>query len=106
MASQKAMTETPGSNVSEVRAKSAVLGIDSKSKGASSDPSYEVITQQIAYLVSAIINQYTNNNSVGHNIGNGKIPNTRNQRPEQDRKDRICWGCGGIRHGVKGMCHT
>ena len=51
MPARKAETETPGSNVSEVRAKSAVVGIYSKSKGASSDPSYEVITQQIAYLI-------------------------------------------------------
>ena len=35
MAARKAETETPGSNVSEARAKSAVVGIDSKSKGAS-----------------------------------------------------------------------
>ena len=76
-----------------------MVGIDSKSKGASSDPSYEVITQQIAYLMSAITSLNTNNNSVGHNNGNGKIPNTRTQRPKQDRKDGICWGCGGIGHG-------
>ena len=61
--------------MSEARAKSAVVGIDSKSKGASSDPSYEAITQQIAYLMSAITNQNKNNISVGHNNGNGKIPN-------------------------------
>ena len=99
MAARKAETETPGSNVSRARAKSALVAIDSKSKAASSDPSYEVITQQIAYLMSAITNQNTNNNSVGHNNGNGKIPNTRTQRLEQDRKDMICWGCGGIGHG-------
>ena len=99
MAARKAETETPGSDVPATRAKSAVVEIDSKSKGASSDPSYEVITQQIARLMSAITNQKTNNNGVGHINGNGKIPNTKTQRLEKDRKDRICWGCGGIGHG-------
>ena len=50
MAARKAKTETLGGDVSEARAKSAVVEIDSKSKGTSFDPSYEVITQQIAYL--------------------------------------------------------
>ena len=101
MAARKVKTEAPGSNVSEARAKSAVVGIDLKSKEGQfwsilwSDP------QQIAYLMSAITNQNTNNNSVGHNNGNGKIPNTRTQRPKQDKKDRICWGCGGIGHGYR-----
>ena len=76
MAARKVETETPGSNVSEARAKSTVVGIDSNSKGDSSDPSYEVITQQIAYLMSAITNQNKSNNSVGYNNGNGKISNT------------------------------
>ena len=57
MVARKAETETPGSGVSEARAKSTVVEIDSKSKGASSDPSYEVITQQIAYMMSAVTNQ-------------------------------------------------
>ena len=48
--------------------------------------------------MSAITNQNTNKSSVGHNNGNGKIPNTKTQRPEKDRKDRICWRCGGIGH--------
>ena len=99
MATRKAETETLGSNMSEVRATSAVVEIDSKSEGTSSDPSYEVITQQIAYLMSAITNQNITNNSSRHNNGNGKIPNTKTQRSEKDRKDRICWGCGGIGHG-------
>ena len=99
MAARKAKTKTPGSNVSEARAKSAAVGTDSKFKGASSDPSYEAITQQIEYLMSANTNQNTNNNSARHNNGNGKIPNTKTQRSEKDRKDRISWGCGSIRHG-------
>ena len=57
MAAWKAKTETPGSGGSEARAKSAVVEFDSKSKGTSSDSSYEVITQQIAYLMSAVTNQ-------------------------------------------------
>ena len=48
MDARKAETETPGSDVSEARAKSAVVEIDSKSEGTSFDPSYEAITQPIA----------------------------------------------------------
>ena len=46
MALRKAETETLGSSMSEVRAKSAVVGADTESqaKGASSEPSYEAIT--------------------------------------------------------------
>ena len=52
MALRKAETETLRSSVSEIRAKSAVVGAatDSQTKGASSEPSYEAIMQQIAYL--------------------------------------------------------
>ena len=57
MAARKAKTETSGGDVSEARAKSAVVEIDSKSEGTSFDPSYEVITQKIAYLMSIITNQ-------------------------------------------------
>ena len=51
MALRKAETETLKSGVSEVRAKSTVVGADTDSlaKGASSEPPYEVIRQQIAY---------------------------------------------------------
>ena len=47
MALRKAETETLGSTVSEVRAKSAVVGADTDSseKKASSEPSYKVIMQ-------------------------------------------------------------
>ena len=44
MAAKKAKTEAPGCDMSEARAKSAVVEIDSKSEGTSLDPSYEVIT--------------------------------------------------------------
>ena len=51
-------TETPGSSVSEPRAKSAVLGAasDLQANVARSDPPYEALTQQIAYLMSVINN--------------------------------------------------
>ena len=54
MAARKAETETPGSSVPEARAKSAVVG---------TDPPYEVITQQIAYLMSTITNQNPSKNN-------------------------------------------
>ena len=57
MAARKAKTETSSSDVSEARAKSAILEIDSKSKATSFDPSYEAITQQIAYLLTIITNK-------------------------------------------------
>ena len=58
MVARKAETETPGSDVPEARAKSAVVDeIDSKSEGTSFDPSYEAIRPQIAYLMSTITNQ-------------------------------------------------
>ena len=69
MASRKAETETLGSSVCEVRTKSAVAGAgtDSQVKGASSEPLYEAITQEIAYLISAVANQ--NNPSGSKNRG-------------------------------------
>ena len=48
-----------------------------------------MITQQITYLMSAITNQNTTNNSARHNNGNGKISNTKTQRPVKDRKIRF-----------------
>ena len=56
MAARKAETETPGSSVSEARAKSAVVGTDSQLKMVNSDPSYEAVSQQITYLISTITN--------------------------------------------------
>ena len=49
MAGRKAETETTRSNVSEARAKSAVVGRNSHAKVAKSGPSYEVLTQQITF---------------------------------------------------------
>ena len=57
MVLRKAETETSGSDVPEIRSKSFVVEIDSKTEGTTFDPSYEVITQQIAYLMSIITNQ-------------------------------------------------
>ena len=90
--------------MSEIRAKSTVVGTDTELqvKGASSKPSYEAITQQIAYLMSAVTNQ--NNQSVSKDggctgfksNGNGKYPSTTLQRPFQrlkrDKKNMTCWG--------------
>ena len=90
MAARKAETETPGSGVSEVRAKSAVVELGLQSKMTSSDPPYEVITQQIAYPMSAITNQNANNNGQNGsrcNNSNGKFSNTKTQRPKKERKD-------------------
>ena len=59
MASRKAETETLGIGVSEGRAKSATAGTntDLAESKTSSEPSYEAITQQIAYLMSAVAKQ-------------------------------------------------
>ena len=59
MASRKAKTETLRSSVSKGRAKSAIVGTDTDlaEAKANSEPSYEAITQQIAYLMSAVANQ-------------------------------------------------
>ena len=59
MASRKAEMETLGIGVSEGRTKSAIAGTNTdlaKSK-ASSEPCYKAITQQIAYLMSAVAKQ-------------------------------------------------
>ena len=94
MALGKAETETLRSSVSEVRAKSTVVGADtdSQAKGASSEPLYEVITQQIAYLMPAVTNQTNLNlNKNGGCMGfqpngNAKYPSTMFQRPKGIRR--------------------
>ena len=113
MASRKAETETLRSSVSEVRAKSAVVGADTDLAGkkASSEPSYEAITQQIAYLMSAIANQTSPNptKTSGHlgfkPNGNDKYSSNTFQRPKHDRKNMTCWGCGRTRHSWR-KCST
>ena len=92
--------------MSEMRAKAIVVGTDTdpQVKGASSEPSYKEITQQIVYLMSAITNQ--NNPSVNKNggctgfkpNGNGKYPSTTFQRPKKEKENMTCWGCGGAGH--------
>ena len=113
MASRKAETETLRSSVSEGRAKSAVVGgdTDSLEKKASSKPSYEVIMQQIAYLMFAVANQTNPNLTKTHGHtgfkpnGNTKYPSTTFQRPKWDRKNMTCWGCGGTGHSWR-ECST
>ena len=86
-------------------AKSAVIGADTDSptKGASSEPSNEVIMQQIAYLMSAVANQTSlNQNKNGGYMGfksngNGKYPSTTFQRPKRDRKKHDLLGMWGSR---------
>ena len=106
MPSRKAETETLRSGVSKVRARSAVMGADTDSadKKASSKPSYEVIMQQIAYLMSDVANQTNPNSSkTGGHTGFkpnkiGKYPSSTFQRPKHDRKNMTCWECGGTGH--------
>ena len=112
MAAGKAKTEIPGSSVSEATAKSALVGTgetDSQSKVANSDPSYEAITQEIAYLMSAVTNQNTNKtngqNGPKCNNGDGKFSSVKTQKLKKDRKNMKCWGCGGMGHGWK-ECST
>ena len=115
MALRKAETETPGSSVSEARAKSAVVGTDTASqvKGASSEPSFEALTQQIAYLISAVTNQTNQNLSKSNGCndskpssnGNSKYLFTMFQNTKRDRKDMKCWGCGDSGHSWR-ECST
>ena len=113
MASRKAETETLRSSVSDVRDKSVVVGADTDlaEKSASSEPSYETITQQIVYLMSAIANQTNLNLTKTSGClgfkpnGNGKYSSNTFQRPKCDRKNMTCRGCGGTRHSWK-ECST
>ena len=114
MASRKAKTETLRSSVSEIQAKSAVVGADTDlvEKKASSEPLYKVIMHQIAYLMSAVVNQ-TNPNLTktgGHTgfkpNGNGKYPSNTFQRPKHNRKNMTCWGCGRTGHSWREMFHS
>ena len=114
MAVRKAEAETPGSSMSKARTKSTVVGIDTalQVKVTSSDPSYKALTQQIAYLMSAITNQTNQNpsknsgcNGSKSSNGNGKYSSTKFQRPKRDRKDMKYWGCGGSGHSWR-ECST
>ena len=114
MALRKVETETPGSSVSEARAKSAVVGTDtaSQAKEASSEPSYEAFTQQIAYLMSMVTNQTNKNLSKSNGCndskssnGNGKYSYTKFQRSKTDKKGMKCWKFGGSGHSWR-KCST
>ena len=84
MASRKAETETLRSSVSKVRAKSAVVGVDTDSseEKAGSQPLYEGIMQQIAFLMSAVANQ-TNPNLTKASGCPGFKPNGNSKHPSQ-----------------------
>ena len=113
MASRKAEMETLGSSVFKGRAKSAIVGTNTDLAEAktSSKPSYEAITQQIAYLMSAVANQIKpeQTKSSGH-LGfksneNNKYSSNTFQRPKHDRKNMTCWGCEGTAHSWR-ECST
>ena len=102
IAARKAKTETPGGGVSEARAKSAVVKLETQLKAASSEPSYETITQQIIYLMSTTTNQNAKTNGQNgprQNNGAAIFTNTKTQRLKKDRKDIPCWRRGGTEHG-------
>ena len=113
IASRKAEMETLGSGVSEGRAKSAIVGnnTDMAESKASSEPFYEAITQQIAYLMSAVANQVMPEltKPSGH-LGfkpneTNKYSSNMSQRPKCDQKNMTCWGCGGTGHSWR-ECST
>ena len=113
MASRKAEMETLRSIVSKGRANSAIVGTNTAlaEVKASSEPSYEAITQQIAYQMSAVAHQVNPEQTKpsGH-LGfksneNNKYSSNTFQRPKHDRKNMICWGCGGTRHSWR-ECST
>ena len=113
MASRKAETETLRSSVSDARAKSTVVGTDTDlaETKASSEPSYEAIAQQIAYLMSAVANQTNpkptkNSGCLGFKPnGNSKYSSNMFQRLKCERKNMTCWGCGGTGHSWR-ECST
>ena len=113
MASRKGEMETLGSSLSKGRAKSVIVGIntDLAEAKASSEPSYEAITQQIAYLMSAVanrVNPQLTKPSVHQGFksnGDNKYSSNMFQRPKCDRKNMTCWGCGGTRHSLR-ECST
>ena len=112
-ASRKAETGTLRSSVSEVTAKYVVVGADMDlvEAKANSEPSYETIAQQVAYLMSAVASQ-TNPNPTKTNgclgskpSGNGKYFSDTFQRPKHDKKNMTYWVCGGTGHSWR-ECFT
>ena len=103
MALRKVETETLRSSVSEVRAKSTVMGTDTdlQVKGASSEPLYEAVTQQIAYVMSTVSIQTSQNSSKSKDCDGSKSSNGNDkyfynnfQKPKRDKKDMKCWDVG------------
>ena len=113
MASRKAEMQMLRSSVSKGRAKSAIIETNSDlaEAKASSEPSYEAITQQIAYLMSAVANQVNPDLTKPSGCpgfkpnGNNKYSSNAFQRPKCDRKNMTCWGCGGNGHSWR-ECST
>ena len=113
MASRKAETGTFGSSVSKGRAKPAIVGAntDLGEAKASSEPSYEAITQKIAYLMSAVANQVNPELTKTSGClqfkpnGSNKYSSKMFQRPKHDRKNMNCWGCGRSGHSWR-ECST
>ena len=106
MASRKAEMETLGSGVSKGRAKSAIVGTntDLAEIKASSEPSYKAITQQIAYLMSAVANQVKPEmTKPSEYLGlksneTNKYSSNMFQRSKHDQKNMTCWECGRTGH--------
>ena len=71
---------------------------------ANSQPSYKAITQEIAYLMSAVANlakpgQTKTSECLGFKSnGNSKNCSNMFQRPKCDRKNMTYWGCEGSGH--------
>ena len=62
--------------------------------------------------MSAVTNQTNQNSSTSKeqdasksNNGNGKYSYNKLQKPNRDKKDRKCWGCGGSGHSWR-ECST
>ena len=91
MTVRKVETEILRSSVSETRAKSAVMGAASAllAKVASSDPQCEALTQQIAYLMSAVTNQNSRKTN-GYNGSKSNNGNSWNQKGIEK-----IWSAGG-----------
>ena len=92
---------------------SAIAGTntDLAESKASSEPSYKAITQQIAYLMSAVAKHVMPEptKASGH-LGfksneTNKYSSNASQRLKCDQKNMTCWGCGGTGHSWR-ECST
>ena len=99
--------------MSKGRAKSAIVGTntDLAESKASSEPSYKAITQQIAYLMTAVANQVMPELTKPSRCPGFKPNETNNyssnmsQRPKCDQKNMTFLGCGGTKHSWR-ECST